>query len=217
MNGFFNIKKFSSNGAGDDFFKSAIKDGSINNILDKLELKQEARCSNRIFDNVAAMILDRLFGLPDCTDPYYLYQTGVDRAAPLTFLALLDIDSNTDSYIEDWSWTGVANLISNIVSSTALKSFYIDAFSSSIERNATRDEVYYLSRYLYLPSEAISDDIRSVGIYWRRRSSNDLGSVLTNGRVGRVRIKDLNGNNVELTKNAEEVLLFDYTFKLISV
>jgi hypothetical protein len=224
MNGLFKIKKFDARGFSDDDFNKAISNGSIKNLISRLDVKQELECRNRIFDNVAGVLLDKLFSLSNCGWPYY--NDDVTRTATLASISLLNLDSDTTSYTEDWGNNSIncnmANISWAVDSSdpnTGAKGFYgrcsslAGAIEQNITANSNRDEVQFRSVFLYLPTEAVSNEIRSIGIYYMQYADSS-GAV---GLVGRVRLKDADGNKITLTKTNNEVLMFEYIFKLVSI
>jgi hypothetical protein len=77
-----------------------------------------------------------------------------------------------------------------------------------------REAIYMKTKWLYLPGEATSSVIRSVGVYYGDYLPNYDNSSYNKVRIARVRIKDSGGNPVTISKIATKSLLVEYTFTM---
>jgi hypothetical protein len=77
-----------------------------------------------------------------------------------------------------------------------------------------REGIFMRERWLYLPSQVVSNEIRCVGVFW---CENITDGNDERGRIGRVRMKDAGGNPVTLNKSSSQTLLIQYTFTLVSL
>lgn len=76
-----------------------------------------------------------------------------------------------------------------------------------------RESIYIKCKWLYLPGEATSDQIKSIGVW----GSGGWSIAAYCGRTGRVRIKDSGGNPVTIAKAATKSFLVEYTFTMPSL
>jgi hypothetical protein len=80
-----------------------------------------------------------------------------------------------------------------------------------------KEEIYFKSRFLYLPSQGISNNIRSIGVYGAEYASNQYNNE-ERYLVARVRLKDPDtGLPVILIKNFNQVLVIEYTVFFVSL
>lgn len=77
-----------------------------------------------------------------------------------------------------------------------------------------RESIYGKFKWLYLPGECTSDQIRSISIWG---STTTIGGFSNHTRHARVRIKDSGGNPVTINKAATKSLLVEYTFTMVSL
>jgi len=223
MNGVVEVKKYDSGGFSDEHFEKTIKDGTFGQLLKGLELKQEIVCKNRIFDNVAGYLLDFLFGLGNCAYPYY---DAPSSHSMLTYINLSTLDTDTTTYTEDWysDWNTTNNGVAGSASTSSASKFFIreatdGAYNTSIKSDVRRESIIFRSSFVYLSRECISDNINGFCILFHNDTdsyNHTASSYNKRGRIGRVRFKDDDGNNVTLTKNSEEIITFDYIFTLVS-
>jgi hypothetical protein len=226
MNGFFKIRLLNSGDLKDSDFISAQKNGTLKELVSGLELETQLDCSNRIFDGKAAFLLQQVFNIGPSRFSWTWITQGVDAYSTLAFICLLTTDSDTDSYTENLIDEGGRNI--NDTSETVngddvnggAKRFIVDQmYDFSIEAFNTREEVIFKNAWMYLPSQGISSNIRSLGIYGL---SGQTGSMNPSWqapieRVGRVRLKDENGIPVTITKTEHQVLFIEYQFRLLNV
>jgi hypothetical protein len=217
MNGLFNISILDAGNLSDNDFLIAKKNGCLKDLISGLNLENSVCVKNRIFDNLAGRLLDKLFSLSNCAWPYY-YEDGSNRTAALGFICMLTTD-NEPTYTEDStgsSWN-IHNVSGSANSSSGGKRFISDQlFSYSIWVDSDREEVIFKNSFLYLPTQCVSDNIKSIGIYYRYDATNSTSGMYT-GRLGRVKIKDGSGIPQTLSKTINQVMFVEYTFSLVSV
>lgn len=219
IEGKFNVDLLNARGFCDADFEAARREGVIKQLLSELPLEQRCPANkNRIMDNMAGYQLDFLFSMPACSDTFNL---GGSAAAALAFICLLTYDSEP-TYTEVWSWetsgTNMHNVTGTAATGSAAKRFEEDQITpwEIWADTSGREAVYFRNRFLYTPSEGVSSDIRSIGIYHSENGDSTGGYYISQARVGRVRLKDAGGNPIILNKTGNQVLLVEYTFALIS-
>lgn len=218
IEGRFNVSLMGARGLRDEDFWEAKRDGTIMRLLEKLPVEQ--RCpnvKNRIMDNMAGFLLQRIFTIGNCGWPYYIGDYGPEAA--LACINLTTHDSEP-TYTETWGEHDGSVTINNDsgAATNGAKRFEEDEVTPWEIWAATdgRDAIFFRNRMLYLPSEGVSSDIRSIGIYFCSDGDSIGGYYRALGRIGRVRLKDSGGNPIILNKTASQVLLVEYTFALVS-
>lgn len=227
MQGVFTLTKYDAQGLSDQAFDEASKKGKLKELLSTLKVHQECKAvSNRIFDNMAAYLFFHKFSGPDIGVPFNQQAFGASVVASLGTICLLTTDSGTFNYEEFVDEPGSVNNHQNLVDAVnlvdAAKRFVED--SSVVYDRAThvvtdpgslsREAISFESNWIYATGEVVSTNIRSLGIYFSEWADS-LGGP-ERSRIGRVRLKDANGNPIILHKTNLEVLLVKYTFTLVS-
>lgn len=217
MQGQFDLIKYDARGLTEEDFLRANRTGRLEELLSNLQKTGEYKAvSNRLFDNLAGYWLDHVFQGPDVAYPYNI---SPGSASALGNITLLTTDSETTSYTEDWGGGATHHDPFETANSlSAGKRFVVDQlvpFVVQTTPNADgREEIQFTNKWLYLPGEGISTDIRSIGIFYAELGNADF--FVNRGRIGRVRIKDQNGDRVIIHKSGEEVLIVQYSFRLLS-
>ena len=98
MEGLVEIQKLHAGGLKDEDFHQAKREGRLKALLDSLPEVQRVHGKNRVFDSMAAYLLDKLFSCPNAQDPLYRVSGS---AASLSFIIWQTIDDDTDDY-EEW-------------------------------------------------------------------------------------------------------------------
>lgn len=219
MEGLFNIAVLDAKGFTDEDFRVMRREGRLQEQLQRLPVVQQAQTKNRIFDNMAGYLLDRVFSLPACASYYSSEDYG--PSAALSFIVPLTTDAATSDYVEDWTAQDrYPRAVDDIVvaADASVKRFIEDEITANvIWVDADREAIHFRTRWLYLPSEIVSSNIRSIGIFFQSDGNNVGGGYREVGRLGRVRLKNSGGVPVVLNKTAAQVLLIEYTFTLVSV
>jgi hypothetical protein len=218
MNGFFDIRLLNCKNYNDRDFLEAKRCGELDLLINSLSIDNEFSGRNRIFDNASGILLDLLFGLPRGPYDDVEYVT----AAPLGFICMLKTD-NEPYYTENW-W-GAAETTIHIVqdsanTSSAGKRFIIDELDKyDLWIEEDRDEIVFKNNFLYLPTQCVSDEIRSIGIFWAKQADLATGGYWGSyvARIGRIRIKDGAGIPVTIEKTIDQVMLVEYVFSIVSM
>jgi hypothetical protein len=216
MLGLFDVKLKPAEGLDDAAFLEAMRRGDIGKVLAGLPTEVHAKAKNQIFDNFAGYTLDHAFSGPQTAYPYY-FDSG---NAALAHICLTNLDGETDTYTEDWSaYTNLHNMSGSVNGGNAGKRFVEDGITDheqdSDPDNAGRQSIRYRERWLYLPSQVISNVIRSISIGFHTNADSQ-GNQET-GMIGRVRLKDSQGRKVDISKTSKHVLLVQYEFTLVTV
>lgn len=220
--GHFDLHLKDCRGLTDADFDRAIKEGCIDDVLKDLPLERTVKTDNMIFSWLAAHLFSRLFQGGDVTNPW---DYGDSNAAYFAFILLMNSDSEP-SYTEQWwRWDSyyqqyMAEQDGTVDASSAAKRFEEDQISDWIIWQDTdgREAIHFRNRWLYTPSQAISSDIRSLGIYAHTDGDDTWRDYYHfMARSGRVRLKDTGGNPIILSKNTNQVLLVEYTITMVSM
>ena len=219
MQGFFDVKKMPARGLKDDDFQQAIDAGCLDELLVDLPVTQKCGGRNRIFDNMAGYILDKLFSLPACADPY---DNSDGTPAALSFICLMTTEGDTTNYQENSTQTQLSyhSVTDSANTSSGAKRFEEDSIQGPWQWSHTgvKQEIYSQCRFLYLPTQGTSNDIRSIGLFFQSDGDNVGTYSIDFGRIGRVRLKEPDGvTHAFLSKNSNEVLLIDYRISLVAV
>ena len=213
MRGHFDVTLLDSGGYSDEQFKRAIEEKRIDQLLAVLKVEQKLSRRNLIMDNVAGMVFQYSFSGPAIVADYGSYGDNW-----LNNISLLTKDEDP-TYTEDNQWYGGAeNGGDNIGASGSTKRFVVDTVDPHqlAVLSGGREGIYFRSRWLFLPAQGVSNNIRSIGICWCRYASN-LTTSIDRGRIGRVRLKDDQGRNVILNKTSRQVLLVEYELTLFTI
>jgi len=213
MHGTFELTQLDARGLRDEDFRAAARRGRAEDLLRGLPPLGRFRARNLVFDMIPSFLFNRLMGGPAAKGPL-IYESG---SAALHAMVLLSTDSEPTYEESTWEYTQTLYTLPEEVGSGA-KRFIEDVIETTlIQADQTgREHISCRSRWLFLPSEGVSSNIRSVGIYFCRDGDNTAGN-LERGRVARIRIKDAAGRPVIINKTASQVLLIEYTFRLVTV
>jgi len=216
MQGYFDLTKYDVSGLCDQDILQAQESRKLDALLQNRKKTAQMSFSNRLFDNLAGYLLDHVFQGPQAANPYSL-SPGISSA--LASIALLTTDAETTSYTEHvFSVTtphGVSETANGLTAGKRFIADQMETFQIVASPNADgREEIQFTNKWMYLPSEGVSTDIRSIGIYFG--SDGDNLAVLERARLGRVRIKDAQGEPVILHKSDQEILIVQYSYRLLS-
>lgn len=211
MQGHFDVTLLDSGGYSDKQFQRAIDEGRIDQLLKVLKVEQKLSRNNLMFDHVAVCVLDHCFSGPNAPHDMYYSPNWLNN------IMLLTVDSDP-TYTETNAEYTYPNSMSGAASSNSAKRFITDQIDTHqlAVLSGGREGIYFRSRWLYLPSQAVSNNIRSLGAYWCRYDDN-LSSSIQRTRISRVRLKDDQGRNVILNKTSRQVLLVEYEVTLFSI
>jgi hypothetical protein len=215
MLGRFDVHLKPARGLRDGDFLEAIRRGKIGRLLAELPTEQRAQARNQIFDNMAGYHLDHSFSGPQTAYPYY-FDSG---NAALAHICMTNLDADP-GYTDDWSaYTNLHNMTGSVNGSNAGKRFVEDGITDHVQESDPdgngRESLRYTERWLYLPTQIISNQIKSISIGFHT-NADSAGNQET-GMIGRVRLKDSKGRNVAISKTSKHVLLVQYEFTLVTI
>lgn len=215
MRGHFNVAVKDAGGLRDEDFLLAKSEGRLNSVLEKLAVVQRAEANNQITHWLSAVMISRVVGHSFPNAPFPVYSGNV---WPWSSITLQTTDAEVDY---TYSWTSYCDYYGtpDSVGSTAAKGFLTSVVESTIFAKTLggKEEIYFKSRWLYLPSQGNSNNIRSVGVYGCEYTTQQF---VADDRyiTARVRLKDPDtGLPVILIKNFNQVLVIEYTIFFVSL
>lgn len=219
MQGHFDVGAYHTPGLTDEILLAELgpvaqrKPGSVLDFLSQFDKRQEARGHNQVFDTIAGMTFQALMGGAAINNPYARDPGGT--ALSLIYPATIDTEpayteQDGDNYLTFHAQPSAAG------SSTSKRFITDDIEPHAITEDATAKEaLIFRSRFLWLPSQAISSTIRSLVIAYRQ-DADSTGSAYS-GRVCRIRLKDSGGNPIVINKTGSITLFVEYRFTIASV
>lgn len=215
MKGRYNVTLLDAGGLGDEDFERARRDGSLETLLAGLEVEQRAEMDNLVFDNFSAYTFRWLFSGGDITNPFDAGDGLVEAAFASMCLLTTDADP---TYTEQTDSTTTPSAVTNSANTTTGgKRFVEDTIvTQQIAVTAGKEEVFCKSRWLFLPSQGVSNAIRSIGAFFYQDADN-TGNTATRSSISRVRLKDSSGRNITLRKTDRNVLHVEYGLFLTAV
>jgi hypothetical protein len=209
--GRFHILLQDSGHLKDSDFVLAQKEGRLDELVDSLPVEQEAFAENTATHMmVIANFRKHFAGMPNGAYPMERVNTSI-----LHHVTLLNWAS--EPYFAYWmSYYGtIHNPSGSVNTGNAGKRFYAHAIETYSEKDPTgREEVFARSRFLYLPSQVVSNQIRSLGVYWGEYVNDNNEDK---GMVAWARMKDAGGFPLTLDKSASQTLLIQYTFRWVAL
>lgn len=201
-------------------FTRAIKAGKADDLLAKCEPRLKLRNKNLIFDSFVPFTYYRA-GWSSAGAPPSPYNQASGNWAYFAFIALLTYDSEPtyQEFASTENYYGRVTDVYGNVGSGNMKWF----INSQIEPwvvwadGGGREMISFRNRWLYLPSEAVSSNINSLGIYFWDYLYNDGYNSSDYHRGGRIRFKDAGDNPITIVKTSNQVLLLEYTWHMMSV
>ena len=216
MQGYFDVQTKDLGGLRDnDLLAMMSPDGKVTpelaRLVDGLPTVQHARGKNLVSDNFAGATFKYVFSGGSINDPYN-QGNGI-----LASILIMNTDSEPGYTDQTDQYTTIHGLSGN-VGSLPGKRFIEDDVEAHliITDSGGRESILFRSRWLYLAAEAVSNDIRSLGVYHCRYGGASLSSI-ERGRIARIRLKDSGGSPIIINKTASQVLLIEYRFTLVSI
>lgn len=212
MQGHFDILRKEARGLGDEHFLAAMQDGSIHKLIESLETSFEMHQKNQVHDAFPTMMFRNVFGrFGNAWYPHDRYQI------PL-FTMCLQYEASEPVFYYHWGtytdWDSTAWSIGDGIGAAKIMDTGIDPVYIFSEPNNDQEAIHAKFRFLWLPSEGNSNEIRSVGIF---SCENNTTGNDERGATARVRLKDAAGDPITLVKTPSQVLLIQYTFTLVSL
>jgi hypothetical protein len=213
MQGFFDAQVKDAQGLPDALFKR-LKGKELDRLLAMLPTVQHApETKNLITDNLPAWIFRHTMSGGAVSWPY---TDGGVGGGGLCKILLASTDSEP-TYQDAWA-SGYQNINEgeNSVGSGAGKRFIEDHTESElITITPAKEELYIRERFLFTPSQAVSNNIRTIS-YWYGDNADATGDQDI-GIFGSVRLKDSGGSPIVLNKTAAQVLLVQVIYKLVTI
>lgn len=211
MRGRFDIYLQDACGLKDEDFALAQREGRLDSLLTELPVDQELHIDNVVMQMMVISLFRKCFtGMPNGAVPMERY-----NYIQLHHI-LLSYDPSEPAFTDWYSvYCTIHNGPYSVESSTAGKRFLGHDLENYQGVDPTgREGTFTRHRFLYLPSQAISNQIRSVSVWWSEylQDANE-----DRGIVARVRLKDSGGQPVTLNKSSAQSLLIQYTFGLVSL
>lgn len=216
MLGHFDVQLKHAGGLDDAAILAAIRRGEIGKVLADMPTEQHARARNLVFDNFAGYTFFHVFFGPTCANPFNVNPGG---NAVLGSVCVTNKDDDP-SYTESWNaYTGIHNITGSVNTSNAGKRFVEDGINDHQQTadpdNTGRESILYREQWLYLPSQVISNVIKSITIGFS--DNGDTTGSEDRALTARVRLKDSKGRKVAISKTAKHVLLVQYDFTLVTI
>jgi hypothetical protein len=219
MKGHYNVKLLSAGGFSDEDFHAAIKNGTIDDMLDSLDVLEEYDHDNQLLHLLSGSLFYRIFNAPAPSSGHVVSDGNM-----LHYVCLCtDTEEPTYSISEWWNdliYGGGVIAPNGNSADTDVKrpSSAARTHQVVVEPNASGlRAVYDVQRWLWTPSQGNSSSIRTLKLC----ATNDntdvwyyLDEVIN---MSQTRLKDSNGNPVTLTKTSSEVLLVQWTLTMKSI
>lgn len=219
ITGHFDLALKGAGNLGDQEFEQAMREGKLPALLDTLPTEGKYGADNLIFDLLPPWCGIATFQTPSVGDLWRNNPPG--SASPFCNICLLTTDSEPDYQSEWYRAGGYDIVVPSAVSESANASSGGKLFEEEASEVADmrsdpggREAVWYRERWLYLPSQGVSSNIRSIGIYW---SYDSTTSSAGRTRSARVRLKDSGGNPIIINKGSNQVLLVEYKVTFVSI
>jgi len=212
MQGYFDVQVKDAPGLDDDAFRG-LAPAELARLLDGLETVQRARGKNLCNDNIAGYIFRHMMSGPAIPNPW---NRGGVGSAGMT-INVEDQDAEP-TYTEGWEeYTDFNNPGWQLGTGNSGKRFIVDDVEAHLIQVASlqKEELQFRSRWLYLPSEIVSGNIRSLGYFY-----SDVANTTSSryrGHYGRFRLKDSGGNPIVISKSSSQVLLIQVMLKFVTI
>lgn len=213
MRGHFEVELKDSGTLRDKDFLS-IPRYELSSFISSLQTVERFEYWNKCNDMIAGSLFEAIMSGPTVSSPYNSYNVGVGG------LATINVEDR-DPELTYTEWTQVYNNIHTpgypVGTGDSGKRFIEDdVVDHAIEAyQNSREEVWFRSRWLYLPSEIVCGNIKSIG-YFFAPDSDTTGNT-SRATYGRFRLKDSNGVPITISKSSSQVLLVQMKLILVSV
>lgn len=204
----------------DEDFIQARKNGHLDRFLQELPVLEHLEGDNMIFHWFAQFMFTAVFsGCPNYGIPF-----NVNRqvSPPNVYFGTILLNTNTSApTYQEWNndYTRIHTPTYSANTGSAGKRFPYDsvenpAFFSDPSKTG-REDISCRYRWLYLPSQGVSSNIQSLGVLGS--SNRDSTDIVYRYSAARLRFKNSSGVPITINKTSNQVLLVEYTFKLVSV
>lgn len=214
MRGHFEVELKNSGTLRDEDFFSTPHD-ELNSLLNSLHTVKRVEGCNQCNDMLAASLLCKVMNGPSIEDPYNTWNIGSGGLASINIE-----DRDPELIYTEWVYCGGCNIHEigyPVGTGNSGKRFVEDDISNhTIEAyQNNREELWFRSRWLYLPSQIVTNNIKSIGYfycYYADRTTNYYRAT-----YGRFRLKNENGIPITITKSSDQVLLVQMKLKFVTV
>ena len=214
MQGHFDAMVIDDLGMGDAPFLAAIDNQDIDGLLDRHPIAARASTPNQVFQPLVQQILAVIFGMP-------AVGTNGNGAAAVALSQLSTEPAYTDhtsTVYTDYDWFSSAGGDDWSHVASQFRRFWADRSEPTlIWTDPNREGYYYRDRFLWLPSNGVFTNIRSIVAYGSdNANNNNTANNYQYWRMSRTRLKDSGGNPITLQKSGSQGFLVEYTIKLFS-
>ena len=219
LEGQADLTLYDASGLGDARFQRALKEGTLDKLLGDLRVAQRVEGRNMVFSWFSCYSFFHAFNCGiQCQAPYFY---NLESNPPVAYLGTILLSTRTEdpTYSEfNNDYTGI-NSPSYGIGGSCGKRFGYDTIESAYAKSdygsTGREDIGCRHRFLFLPSEGNSSSIRSLGILYtiNRDSTGDSYRA----SAARLRFKNNVGAPITIVKTSNQVLLVEYTWKLVSV
>lgn len=226
MQGHFDLALLDTPGLTQEAIEAVRREGGDPNVealLRSFKKEDEWHTDNLIYQTTPSYLYFWAFSMTSAYGSMNLNSYGGSNGLGFINLSSTGAEPtyNGELYSVYTSWLSVQDS----VGSGSSKHFFTAAYGSTgpivapdiaVDPNG-REAVYMKTKWLYLPGEATSSVIRSIGVYFGDGLYDYANTSYVKTRIGRVRIKDSGGNPVTISKASTKSLLVEYTFTLPSL
>ncbi len=213
MRGHFEVELKDSGALRDEDFLS-IPRRELNSLLDSLRIVKHVEGWNKCNDMLPASIFRGVMSGADIDYPFNNFITGYSAIGNIN----VEYRDPEITYTE-WIYANadIHNIGYPVGTGNSGKRFIEDEITNhAIEAyQNSREEVWFRSRWLYLPSQIVCGNIRSIGYFFGY--DGDADYTTSRGTYGRFRLKDSNGNPITISKSSSQVLLVQMKLVFVSV
>lgn len=217
MQGHFDLQMLHTPGLTRELVEAVRKEGGDPAV--ESYLRQFQRDGRWSADNLVLKTTPGYFYYVAFSNPaMYFGIYGWGGPSMLASIALTSTSAEVNYTSEVYTANLTRNSIPDLVVSGAYKRFIDDCIvAPDIKSDPNgRESIYSKFKWLFLPGEGTSAQIKSITIYYAAQYANqDIGYSM--GRVARVRIKDSGSNPVTLNKLSTKSLLIEYTFTIPTI
>ena len=224
MQGHFDIKMLHTPGLTRELIEAVRREGGdpkVEKYIKQFQQDAQWRGDNMVFQSHASYLY---YHAMSATSQYYSLQY-VLTACSFYFVCLTSASTepsytsttgNEHNYTTNIRPDNWPNLLGG---TGGFKTFNQTIVDREVKSDAAgREAIYAKYKWLFLPGECTSDQIKSIEIVYTARIEDPyIGGGSGHGRVARIRIKDSGGNPVTINKSATKSLLIEYTHQLVSI
>jgi hypothetical protein len=203
-------------GLKDEDFKAAIREGRLDEVLAGLKVEQHVKNQNVINHWAVATMFHNVFahGFPNGPWPTYTNNMWCNNIG----LSTRD-DEPSFSVVEQQYYGGYHNFADNASGTTGARGMTAHIAEANVyDKNPDgKEELFQRHRFLFIPSWAISNNIRSLSLLGSEYSNQGTGNE-DRWISGRVRLKDPDtGLPIVIVKNLNQVLVIEYTIYWVAI